>query len=281
MNDLRILVTNDDGIDAPGIASLYEELTAVGEVTVIAPAENQSGVGRTRNGTVTVADHPWGVELAGTPADCVAYGIGRGEPGFDVVVSGVNHGPNIGNYVVGRSGTVGAGIEAAFLAVPAIAVSGYHSREFHCLPPESFDFDRPATVVRRLLEAVDVDAVFDDVDLLNVNAPVDVDDPEFRLTRMIADYGQHVEYEPETALDGGTETGVVGRRVELVDSTWPHVTGWDSPLPGADEHRDRYPEESDRVALIDGDVSVSPLSINHEYAESRRLDDAIERVNAD
>lgn len=279
MDDLRILVTNDDGIDAPGIASLYEELTALGEVTVIAPSENQSGVGRTRNGSVAVADHPWGFALDGTPADCVAFGIGTDEPDFDVVVSGVNDGPNVGNYVVGRSGTVGAGIEAAFLGVPALAVSAYHSREYHCFPAESYDFDRPAKVARRLLERVGVDEVFDDVDLLNVNAPVDVADPGLRLTRMVADYGQHVEFESgEPAADGGTEPEESSRTVELVDSTWPHVTGWDSPFPGAEAHRDRYPEDSDRLALLDGDVSVSPLSITHEFAESPGLADAVSSV---
>jgi 5'-nucleotidase len=58
MSRPRILLTNDDGIDAPGLASLYKELTAIGDVTVVAPAENQSGVGRTRNGSVSLADHP-------------------------------------------------------------------------------------------------------------------------------------------------------------------------------------------------------------------------------
>ena len=280
MDDLRILVTNDDGIDAPGIASLYEELTAVGEVMVIAPAENQSGVGRTRNGSVAVADHPWGFEIHGTPADCVAFGVGMDEPDFDVVVSGVNDGPNVGNYVVGRSGTVGAGIEAAFLGVPAIAVSAYHSEEFHCFPAEAYDFDRPAKVARELLEQVGIGAVFDDVDLLNVNAPVDVAGPDIRLTRMVADYGQHVEFESDdtagdTAADGGAESERSGRTVDLVDRTWPHVTGWDNPLPGVESYRDRYPEDSDRLALVDGDVSVSPLSITHEFVESPTLADAL------
>lgn len=118
-----VVLTNDDGIDAPGLASPHEELTAIAEATVVAPAANQSGVARARDGRVTIADHPWGYELHGTPADCVAFGLGGGvETTFALVVAGVNDGPNIGNYVIGRSGTTGACVEAAFLDVPGIAV---------------------------------------------------------------------------------------------------------------------------------------------------------------
>lgn len=64
-----------NGIDASGLAALHEELTAVGGVTVVAPHENQSGVGRARNSRVVRHDHPWGYSLEGSPADCVAYAL--------------------------------------------------------------------------------------------------------------------------------------------------------------------------------------------------------------
>ncbi|WP_224332518.1 5'/3'-nucleotidase SurE [Haloprofundus halobius] len=288
MQSPRVLLTNDDGIDAPGIEALYRELRTVADVTVIAPDENQSGMGRTRNGAVTLRDHEWGYRLAGTPADCVAFGLGGSDAEFDAVVSGINDSPNLGNYVVGRSGTVGAGIEASFLGTPAIAVSAYHSEDFHCHPGEAYDFTRPAVVARNLLERVWETAVFDDVDLLNVNAPVDVDAPSLRLTHVLADYAQSVEdvvVEDDPAADGGSADGgpddeseVTDRDVRLVDQTWPHVVGFGNPMPGIDEHRERYPANSDRRAIVDGSVSVSPLSMTHEYVETPALDAVVDSV---
>ncbi|MFC4357113.1 5'/3'-nucleotidase SurE [Halobium salinum] len=299
----RILVTNDDGIDAPGIASLYEELSALGEVTVVAPATNQSGVGRTRNGRATVREHPWGYALAGTPADCVAFGLGGGladddieAPGvdvdgtathpFDVVVSGVNDGPNAGNYVVGRSGTVGAGIEAAFLGVPAVAVSAYHTELFHP-DAEQYDFNRPARVARRFVERGLESGVFDEVDVLNLNAPVDAEPTGTRVTRPVADYGQRVSFEAadggesvsESEEDRGSASDEDERAVRLVDRSWPHIEGFENPFPGAEEHRHRYPEDGDRVAMMDGAVSVSPLSVGHEHLDSATLAGLVEDVD--
>jgi len=303
MTDPRILVTNDDGIDAPGIASLYESLSALGDVTVVAPTDNRSGVGRTRNGTVTVRDHPWGYALTGTPADCVAFGLGGGldrDPGpadgadaadrFDAVVSGVNDGPNAGNYVVGRSGTVGAAIEAAFLGVPAVAVSAYHTEEFHP-DPEAYDFDRPARIARRIAARTLDSDVFESVDLLNANVPIDAEPTGIRLTQPVSDYGQVVRFGAERnddggegaespAADGGSDTATE-RSVHLVDRSWPHVEGFENPLPGAENYRDRYPEDGDRVAMMDGAVSVSSLSVGHDRRDAAALSDVVDGIELD
>lgn len=291
MSRPNILLTNDDGIDAPGLASLYEELTAIGDVTVIAPAENQSGVGRTRNGSVTLADHPWGYQLTGTPADCVAFGLGGGvETEFDFVVAGVNDGPNIGNYVVGRSGTVGACIEAAFLDVPGIAVSAYHSQDYHCYPAEDYEFDRPAVLTRQLLEQLPSTDVPADLGFVNINAPVDCPSPPLRLTRLVADYAQRVEYESDDSRvthgyhesipdRDASQADSDGTKVELIDKTWPHVDGYENPLHEAAQYQDRYAETSDRRALIDGAVSITPLSLTHSYVDSPALTALIEGLN--
>ena len=131
---MHLLLTNDDGIGSPGLAALYEALSEIATVTVVAPAADQSGVGRTRSdlsfeldNRITIDDHGWGYVVDGTPADCVAVGL-RHIPEadeVDLVVSGANDGPNVGSYILGHSGTVGAAVEAAFLGTPAIAVSGY------------------------------------------------------------------------------------------------------------------------------------------------------------
>ena len=286
-DDPTILLTNDDGIDAPGIATLRTELTAFGDVTVVAPESNQSGVGRTRTGAAVIRDHPWGYALAGTPADCVAYGLRGLDPDFDVVVSGVNSGPNAGNYVVGRSGTVGAGIEAAFLGTPALAVSAYHSTDFFLSPPAEYDFDRPARVAARLVSRALDAGVYDDVDLLNVNAPVDAPAPPVVLTEPYHDYGQEVERLDAADLDAG-EFGIDAdgladdeHGVRLQDRTWPGVVGWENPFPPSEEHRRRYPVGTDRRAMVDAAVSVSPLSVRHASPDSAALADVVETLETE
>ena len=278
MTDPNILLTNDDGIDAPGLASLREELTAVGDVTVVAPHENQSGVGRARNSSAVRHEHPWGYSLEGTPADCVAYALRGLDAEFDAVVSGVNDGPNAGNYVVGRSGTVGAGIEAAFLGVPAVAVSAYHAVDFFPQPPEEYDFGRPARVGADLLERALAAETFADVDLLNVNAPVDAPEPDARITRPTADYDLRVGHDADAVE---RDLGEDQTAVRLDDAVWPETEGFENPFPLADRHSERYPHGSDRRAMIEGEVSVSPLTVNHGHAESESLVGVVESLGAE
>jgi 5'-nucleotidase len=274
----EVLLTNDDGIDADGLAALYEELRAVGDVTVVAPAENQSGVGRQRSNYVTRESHPWGYAVDGTPADCVAYALRGLERDFDLVVSGANHGPNLGAYVLGRSGTVGAAMEAAFLGTPAVAVSAYHTQEFFVHPPTEHDFDPPARVTRELVERALAKDVFDAVDVLNVNAPIEDADAPVRLTRPDADFDLHVERHEDTGdlpVDVDDDQDVIGLR----DTLWPHVVGWENPMPGIDEHRERYPIGTERRAVIDGDVSVSGLTAPRNAIETDALSRVVDDVD--
>ena len=129
---LRILVTNDDGVTAPGIDALVQALRTVpnAEVTVVAPADNNSGTGgKVTNGTLTVTDaktlsgYP-AKAVHGYPADTIVWAVdqhGVAEKP-DVVVSGVNFGQNLGP-VIDLSGTVGAARAAAQRGIPALAVS--------------------------------------------------------------------------------------------------------------------------------------------------------------
>ncbi|RMH05071.1 MAG: 5'/3'-nucleotidase SurE [Planctomycetota bacterium] len=128
----RILVSNDDGIDSPALAALVAALSEQAEVVVCAPDGNRSGSSqsvaamgapmRVREAEVEGAVRA--VAVGGTPADAVCFGLlelGRGKP-FDLVVSGINQGANVGD-LAHYSGTVGAAMEAAFRGVPAVAVS--------------------------------------------------------------------------------------------------------------------------------------------------------------
>ena len=129
---LRVLVTNDDGVGAPGIDAVVEALRAVPdtEVTVVAPATNQSGTGgRTTAGTLTVTDATTASgfaakAVAGYPADTIIWAVDHKGIGFtpDLVVSGINLGQNVG-ALADISGTVGAAKAAGARGIPALAAS--------------------------------------------------------------------------------------------------------------------------------------------------------------
>ncbi|MFJ6050766.1 5'/3'-nucleotidase SurE [Streptomyces sp. NPDC092307] len=125
---LRILLTNDDGYNAPGIRKAFERLTAAGhDVTIVAPLTNQSGTGtKMLSGPSITVKHPepkvWAVD--GTPGDSVAFGLAEVFAGDapDLVVSGTNFGPNVAGLAT-HSGTVGGAVAALENGVPAIALS--------------------------------------------------------------------------------------------------------------------------------------------------------------
>jgi 5'-nucleotidase len=155
---MLILLTNDDGIRAPGLVAMYRELTALGEVHVVAPETVQSAAGHgitvaapLLTNRVTVEETFTGTAIDGRPADCVKLAVARILPRRpDLVVSGINSGANVGINVI-YSGTVAAAIEAAFLGLPSIAVSLYLRNE---IPT---DYARTAhysiRVIRRILDA--------------------------------------------------------------------------------------------------------------------------------
>jgi 5'-nucleotidase len=123
---MNIMVTNDDGIHAPGIRALAEALQALGTVTVVAPDRERSAVGHslTLHSPLRVFElHKGWFAIDGTPTDCVNMAIHSLLPVKpDLVVSGINHGPNLGDDVT-YSGTVAAAMEANLMGIPAIAVS--------------------------------------------------------------------------------------------------------------------------------------------------------------
>jgi 5'-nucleotidase len=189
------------------------------------------------------------------------------------VVSGCNHGPNFGAYVLGRSGTVGAAMEAAFLGTPAVAVSAYHTSEFFLHPPDEYDFDPPARVAREVVERALAEDAFADADVLNVNAPIEDADATVRLTRPELDFDLHVERHEDTTdlpVDVAEDEAVIG----LEDTLWPHVVGWKNPMPGIDEYRERYDVGTERRTVIDGEVGVSALTAPRNVVET----DAVARV---
>ncbi len=129
---MHVLLTNDDGIFAPGLAAMYNQLSKIAEVTVAAPSDVKSAASHSISLEPLVCDK---IELAGkftgysvngSPADCVKLAINKlvdtSTNPIDLVVAGINHGANVGINVY-YSGTVAAAMEAAFYNIPAIAVS--------------------------------------------------------------------------------------------------------------------------------------------------------------
>ncbi|WP_066417471.1 5'/3'-nucleotidase SurE [Halorubrum aethiopicum] len=283
----EVLLTNDDGIDAAGIRALSEALSAEYDVTVVAPATNQSGVGGNRSWwetTIEYTERDLGYAVEGTPADCVAVAAVALELEPDVVVSGCNHGPNIGAHVLGQSGTVGAAMEAAFLGTPAIAVSLYDRGNLPIPPTVSHDdFALAGRVAADLVARVDDEGRLPfGADVLNVNVPAADDeaavDPTYRLTEPARGFdviefhpgteaaGEEEENATGTAGDGdpgGDASGFGERRgemgMELRDRFWREFLRGDvADDPG-----------SDRRATVEGEVSVSPLSSSRSVVGDR------------
>ena len=129
---LKIVVTNDDGYDQPGLAALVEAVRPLGGVTVVAPATAQSNVGHqvTLREPIRV-DHSTAhtYVVHATPADCSRLAIKELAPDVDWIIAGINPGANLGSDVY-QSGTVAAAREAAILGVKAVAISQYIARDW-------------------------------------------------------------------------------------------------------------------------------------------------------
>ncbi len=246
----EIIVTNDDGIDAPGIRALAEGLEEVGNVTVVAPASDKSATGRAMSREVGVEEHELGYAVDGTPSDCVVAGLEALGPYPDVVVSGVNEGANLGMYVLGRSGTVSAAVEAAFFGVPAIATSLFLTSEAFGSPTEPADYEAAVDATAYLVEHAVGEGVFEHADYLNVNAP----HPDAEAS------GEMVVTRPSHGYDMTAERN--GDTVTLHDRMWDRMDEGDIPDPSG----------TDRRAVVDGHVSVSPLTAPHTTKRHEALD---------
>lgn len=246
----EILLTNDDGIEAPGIRALYEELRDVGNVTVVAPAEDQSAQGRATSRDVEVEKHDIGYALSGTPVDCVVAGLEAIGPYPDIVVAGCNKGANLGMYVLGRSGTVSAAVEAAFFGIPAIAASTLFLADDFSRDAAIDEFEQTVAATKYLVEHTLESGVFEHADYLNVNAPHPngTTSGEMLVTRPSQAYDMTAHHEDD--------------RIILHDRMWDRMDEWQTvDPPGTDRH-----------AVMEGHVSVSPLTAPHTTEHHDPLD---------
>jgi len=235
-----ILLTNDDGIYAPGLAALERELRKLGEVYVVAPATEQSGVGHSITyltplivKEIYFGGEHWGWAVEGRPADCVKLAVTELCPRRpDLVVSGMNYGLNAGINVL-YSGTVAAAVEGAFFGITSIAVS----LEFS----EQAPFDRGAALARQVIEQV-LRQKGPEPQLYNVNLPT---------AAVNADAAAEVRVVP-------MDVTPYGERFERRTDPWGREYYWATglPPPGKTEH------ETDLSALAQGCVTLTPLDYN-------------------
>jgi 5'-nucleotidase len=176
---MRVLLTNDDGIAAPGLQALRRALVALDglDVVTIAPDTNRSATARsitTRSPLaveeITFDDGNVGYATDGTPVDCVRFaelGLGGGRP--DLIVSGINHGANLGDDIT-YSGTVAAALEGIVLGIPAVALSQQPSGGGMGYVSGQFDFAVAVEFSARLVARLRGEAM-PEATLINVNFP--------------------------------------------------------------------------------------------------------------
>ncbi|MBL8062145.1 MAG: 5'/3'-nucleotidase SurE [Anaerolineales bacterium] len=247
----HILLTNDDGIRSPGLWAAASELSRIGYVTVAAPREQSTGMGRSLPSTsdgiihkeqVQVNGQEWSVyAVGGSPAQAVLHGILEIVPHKpDLIVSGINYGENVGLGIT-ISGTVGAAMEAASMGYPSLAVSLETDAHFHLTHSEDINFAAAGFFTAYFANLILEKRFLDGVDLLKVEVPRHAT-PETAWE--IARLSRHRYYEPVP----------------------PKRTSWD--VPGSigyqhDESIAHEPEGTDVYVLRKKQlVAVTPLNLD-------------------
>lgn len=244
---MQILLTNDDGIYAPGLAALERELKQLGDVTICAPATEQSGVAHSITflspliaQEVFEGDRSRGFAVEGSPADCVKIGIFEFcQERPTLVVSGINSGLNAGINVL-YSGTVAAAIEGAFFGIMSVAVSLEYN--VHA------DWPRAARIARGVIEQI-LERKGTTPQLYNLNIPLAAlrGPAEIRVVPMgVSRYGESFE-----------------KRVDPRGRNYYWATN-DPPPPPSEE-------ETDLTALAKGQITLTPL--HYDLTKQTMLDE--------
>lgn len=251
MQKPQILLTNDDGIRSPGLWAAAESLSTLGYVTVAAPREQSSGMGRslpsTSSGIITpesllVHGQSWTVyAVGGSPAQAALHAILEIMPQKpDLVVSGINYGENLGSGVT-VSGTVGAAMEAAALGVRALAVSLETHQQYHLSYSREIDFAAAAHFTAQFARLLLDKSFPDDVNLLKVDVPSDATTETPWETTRLSRQRYYEPLKPERA--SWNVPGTVGYRAAL--------------------RLEEEPEDTDAFAVRKKRrVSVTPLSLD-------------------
>ena len=259
----NILLTNDDGIDSPGLWTAAEALSEIGYVWVVAPRDQASGTGRsmplTSDGLITpqklnVHGKEWTVyAVGGTPAQTVQHGILEiiGEKP-DLVVSGINYGLNLG-FGVTVSGTVGAAMEGAAFDVPSLAVSLETGKEHHLSYSREVDFKCAAYFTAYFAEKYMAGLLNKEIRVLKIDLPSDASlKTPWEITRL-SPIRYYIPLPPKRA-------------------------SWD--IPGATDYTtpddlEIFPHDSDvYTVLVKRNISITPMTLdmtaNVDFGELKR-----------
>jgi 5'/3'-nucleotidase len=233
---MKVLLTNDDGIQAAGLHAMRRALVSLPDVelAVIAPDANRSATARSITTRTPLSvqeiqfeDGTSGFATDGTPVDCVrfaALGLVEFEP--ELIVSGINHGANLGDDIT-YSGTVAAALEGAVLGVPAIAVSQQSKkREMDFRLGREFDFEAVASFTARLISGLDDRPIPPGI-LLNINCPA-IESGDLRgaeVTRL----GKRIYRDKLELQEEATDGDVSRRRYRIYgdDPSYHHEEGTD------------------------------------------------------
>lgn len=260
---MNILISNDDGVFAPGIQALAHALKKLGRVVIVAPEGERSGYSSALTldrplRPIQIAEDIWSVN--GTPADCVYLSMnGMFDFEFDLVVSGINSGANLGDDVL-YSGTVGAAFEGRLMKQPAIAVSLAGS--------EVRSYEHPMHYARAAEWVHDFIAkglpILPPRHIFNINIP----DIEYIQGAQITYQGQRLQNKPIT-----TQVDARGRQVFWIGLTGESVV---------DPKKSLIDIPSDFFALANGYVSITPIQIDAtNYSILETLKDQISENSAD
>jgi 5'-nucleotidase len=237
---MQILLTNDDGIFAPGLAAIYKELVKIGDVTVVAPADSRSGTSHSVTfyeplvcNKVDINGQFTGFSVQGSPADCVKLAcLQLCKQPIDLLVAGINNGANAGINIY-YSGTVAAAMEGALLKVPAVATS--------LVVDEKMDFEKAAEYCTKIIKKL---LPLESGYVVNINIPqLSKGKPKGIKVVPQSTGGLHEHYDTKKNEQGQTVFQLAGGR-----------------------HRDEQ-DPTDATSLADGFITITALApgmTNHE-----------------
>ena len=250
MTEPQILLTNDDGIQSPGLWAAAEALDELGFVTVVAPREQASGTSRSMPGIydnqvhqkkLEVNGKDWTVHaVGGTPAMAVLYGIHVLIPQKpDLIVSGINYGLNVGSGVT-ISGTVGAALEGASAGIPSLAISLETDTKYHSSYSREVDFRTAGHFTTLFSQMLLSKKMPPDVHLLKVEIPAGAtgDTPWHTTSLSMLRF-----YEPVPPKNPDSDDKEIGYAI---------APDWDQSLAGTDSHS----------VINKKEISVTPLSLD-------------------
>ena len=254
---MDILLTNDDGYESYGIHALYDALESIGNVTIVAPRDDQSATGRTHSTSVEYDERERGYVIDGTPVDCILTGTELFVPKPDLVVAGCNQGANAGGHTLARSGTVSAAVEATFKGIPAIAISLYiPESQWPLQHDEPSLYEEAKRTIRVLVNKTVPSEIYDNGGYLNVNVPLPEESThEIAVTQPSAFYSYDIEEQ--------------NGEISIADNSWIVM----------DDEAVQFPPHTDRGALMNGQISVSPLITPHQSANIDTVSELLQLRN--